>query len=146
MDDAKEAAWQAAIYTAKAAGFMAAEEGVEPLLWRRNGEEKRQEGHRNVGLIDNNSSAAEEAEDMARAEQADGLRQIVGNPMLREDMEMPVPAQTLAYWMTWGFVPEKNMQDGWQFSSDFLNAHVSFNTLLEEYSPSGVVVCTSVVG
>jgi len=144
-DDAKEAAWQAAIYTAKAAGFKAAEEEVEPLLWRRNGEQKRQEGHRNVSFIDKNSSAAEEAEDMARAEQADGLRQIVGNPMLRDDTEMPVPAQTLAYWMTWGFVPEKGMKDEWWFSSNFLNARVSFKTLVDEYSPSGVVVCTSVV-
>jgi len=143
--DAKEAAWQAAIYTAKAAGFKAAEEEIETFLWRRNGEQRRQEGHRNVSFIDNNSSAAEEAEDMARAEQAYGLRQIVGNPMLRDDMEMPVPAQTLAYWMTWGFAPEKTLQDGWQFSSDFLNVRVSFNTLLEEYSPSGVVVCTSLV-
>jgi len=106
-EDAKEAAWQGAIYSAKAAGFKAAEEEVEPLLWRRTCEEKRQEGHRKVSLIDNNPSAAKEAEDMARAEQADGLRQIVGNPMLRDYMEMPVPAQTLAYWMTWGFVPEK---------------------------------------
>jgi len=143
-DDAKEAAWQAAIYTAKAAGFKAAEEAVETFPWRRNGEQKRQEGHRNVCLIDNNPSAAEEAEDMARAEQAECLRQIVGNPMLRDDAEMPVPAQTLAYWMTWGFVPEKDVQEEWQFSSDFVNARVSFNTLIEEYSPSGVVVCTSI--
>jgi hypothetical protein len=144
-DDAREAAWQAAIYAAKAAGFKAAEEGVEPLLWRRNGEEKRQEGHRNVGFIDNIPPAAEEAENMTRAEQADGLRQIVGNPMFEGDTEEPVTAQTLAYWMTWGFVPEKSMQDGWQFSSDFLNACVSFNTLIEEFSPSGVVVYTSKV-
>jgi hypothetical protein len=143
-DDAKEAAWQAAIYTTKAAGFKAAEEGVEILLWWRNGEEKRQKGHRKVSFTDTNSSAAEEAEDMAWAEQADGLRQIVGNPMLREDTEMPVPAQTLAYWMTWGFVPEKSMQEEWWFSSDFLNVRVSFKTLVDEYSPSGVVVCTSV--
>jgi hypothetical protein len=143
-DDSNEAAWQAALYTAKAAGFKAAEEGVEILLWRRNGEEKRQEGLRNVSFIDNSPSAAEEAEDMARGEQADGLRQIVGNPMLEGDTEAPVTAQTLAYWMTWGFVPEKSMQDGWQFSSDVLNACVSFNTLVEEYSPSGVVVCTTV--
>jgi len=144
-DDAKEAAWQAAIYTAKAAGFKAAEEEVETFPWRRNGEEKRQERHRNVSFIDNSYSAAEEAEDMARVEQADGLRQIVGNPMLRDDTEMPVPAQTLAYWMTWGFVPEKGMNDEWWFSSDFLNARVSFNTLVEDYSPSGVVVCSTVV-
>jgi hypothetical protein len=122
-DDAREAAWQAAIYTAKAAGFRAAEEGVEKFHWRRN---------------------CEEAENMARAEQADGLRQIVGNPMLRGGTEMPVPAQTLAYWMTWGFVPEKGIQGEWHFISDFLNSCVSFNTLVEEYSPSGVVVCTTV--
>jgi len=118
---------------------------VEILLWWRNGEEKRQKGHRNANLIDNNPSAAEEAENMVRAKQADGLRQIVGNPMFEGDTEPPVTAQTLAYWMTWGFVPEKSIQDGWQFSSDFLNVRVSFKTLVDEYSPSGVVVCTTVV-
>ena len=63
--------------------------------------------------------------------------------MARSDREVPVPVQTLAYWMVWDFVPEKGMQDEWQFSSDFLNACVNFSTLVEEYSPKGVVVCTT---
>ena len=79
----------------------------------------------------------------ARSEQADSLREIMGNPMATGDREVPVPVQTLAYWMVWNFVPEKGMQDEWQFSSYFLNACVGFNTLVEEYSPSGVVVCTT---
>ncbi|UCF00987.1 MAG: hypothetical protein JSV14_11405, partial [Deltaproteobacteria bacterium] len=138
-DDVREAAWQAAIYTVRAAGFKAAEEAAERLLWDRNCEEKWQKAHRTLDFIANNPSATEEAEDIARAEQADSLRQIVGNPMLRDDTEVPVTAQTLGYWMSWGFVPEKGKQGEWQFSSDFLNACLSFCTLVEECSPSGVV-------
>ncbi len=80
---------------------------------------------------------------MARGEQADSLREIMGNPMARSDRGVPVSVQTLAYWMAWDFVPEKGMQDEWQFSSYFLSACVGFNTLVEEYSPKGVVVCTT---
>jgi hypothetical protein len=138
-DDAREAAWKAAIYTARAAGFKAAEEASERLPWGRNCEEKWQEAHHTANFISNNPPATEEAEDMARAEQADSLRQIVGNPMLRDDTEVPVPAQTLGYWMSWGFVPERGEQGEWQFSSDFLNACLSFSALIEECSPSGVV-------
>ena len=142
-DDARDAAWQAAIYAARAAGFEAAEEEAERVSWKRNCDEKWQESYRTVSFIANNPSIAEEAEDIARAEQADGLRQIVGNPMLRGNTEVPVPAQTLAYWMTWGFVPEKGQGGVWHFTSDLVGARVSFNTMMEEYSPSGVVVCTS---
>jgi hypothetical protein len=63
--------------------------------------------------------------------------------MSRDTRDMPFPAQTLGYWMTWGFVPEKGMQDDWQFSSDILEAKVTLNTLVEEFAPSGVVVCTT---
>ena len=83
---------------------------------------------------------------MARSEQADSLRKIMGNPMVKSDIKLPVSVQTLAYWMVLDFVPEKGMHDEWRFSSDFLNACVSFSTLVEEYSPSSVVVCTTVVG
>ena len=67
----------------------------------------------------------------------------MGNPMAKSDRGVPVPVQTLAYWMVWDFVPERGLKGKWQFISHFLNACVSFTTLVEEYSPSGVVVCTT---
>ena len=141
-DDAKEAAWQAALYAAMAAGYKAAEKEADRVGWKRNCEEKWQEAYRVTSFIAKYPSISKEAEDIARAEQADGLRQIVGNLMLRDDMEVPVPAQTLAYWMTWGFVPERRHPGVWHFTSDLLGVRASFNTIVAQYSPSGVVVCT----
>jgi hypothetical protein len=142
-DEARGAAWSTAWYAARAAGFKAAEEEADRVGWERNCEEKWREIYRIKSFIDENPSIAKEAEEIARAEQADSLRVIMGNPMARSDSGVPVPVQTLAYWMVWDFVPEKGIHDEWQFSSDFLNACVSFNTLVEEYSPSGVVVCSA---
>ncbi len=142
---AGDAAWSAAWYAATAAGFKAAEDGADRICWEKNCEQQWRQAYRIKTFINRNPAFAKEAERMARGEQADWLREIMGNPMAKSDSEVPVPVQTLAYWMVWDFVPEKGMQDEWQFSSDFLNACVSFNTLVEEYSPSGVVVCTTVV-
>ena len=142
-DKARDAAWSAAWYAATAAGFKAAEDGADRVCWEKNCEQQWRQAYRIKTFINKNPSIAKEAERMARSEQADWLRVIMGNPMARSDKEVPVPVQTLAYWMVWDFVPEKGMHDKWQFSSDFLNACVGFNTLVEEYSPSGVVVCTT---
>ncbi len=142
-DEASDAAWSTAWYAARAAGFKAAEEVAERVGWERNCEEKWRESYRIKSFIDKHPHVAHKAEEVARAEQADALRGIIGNPMSRDTRDMPFPAQTLGYWMTWGFVPEKGMQDDWQFSSDILEAKVTLNTLVEEFAPSGVVVCTT---
>lgn len=127
----------------KAAGFKAAEDGADRVCWEKNCEQQWRQAYRIKTFINRNPSIAKEAERLARGEQANWLREIMGNPMATSDGEVPVPVQTLAYWMVWDFVPEKGIQDEWQFSSDFLNACVGFNTLVEEYSPKGVVVCTT---
>jgi len=140
---AKDAAWSAAYYAAAAVGFLAAREEADRVGWEKNCEQHWRQAYRTKTFINKNPSVSKEAEGTARAEQADSLREIMGNPMATSDRGLPVPVQTLAYWMAWDFVPEKVMQDKWQFSSDFLSACVGFNTLVEEYSPSGVVVCTT---
>jgi len=142
---AMDAAWSAAWYAATAAGFKAAEDGADRICWERNCEQRWRQAYRIKTFIERNPLIPKKVERMARSEQADWLREIMGNPMVRSDSKLPVPVQTLAYWMVWDFVPEKGIHDKWQFSSDFLNACVSFKTLVEEYSPSGVVVCTTVV-
>jgi hypothetical protein len=142
-DDARGAAWQAALCAAMAAGFKAAEEEAERVGWERDCEEKWRESYRIKSFIDKNPSIAKEAEAIARNEQANGMRKIMGNPMEASKNSVVISAQTLAYWMTWGFVPEKIHSGDWQFSSDLLGAQYSFNTLVEKCSPSGVVVCTT---
>jgi len=142
-DEASDAAWSAAWYAARAAGFKAAKEEADEVGWERNCEEKWRESYRIKSFIDKNPSIAKEAEEIARNEQADGMREIMGNPMERSKNNVAISAQTLAYWMTWGFVPEKVHCGDWQFSSDLLGAQYSFNTLVEKCSPSGVIVCTA---
>jgi hypothetical protein len=141
--EARDAAWSAAWYAATAAGFTAAREEADRVGWEKNCEQHWREAYRVKTFINKNPSIAKDAERIARGEQADWLREIMGNPMSRSDRGVPVPVQTLAYWMAWDFVPEKGMQDEWQFSSYFLSACVGFNTLVEEYSPKGVVVCST---
>jgi hypothetical protein len=77
-----------------------------------------------------------------QGEQVRWSRQIVGNPMLRDDMEVPVPAQRLAYRMAWGFVSERGHCGMWHFTSGLLGLRASFNTIVAQYSASSVVVCT----
>lgn len=140
---ARDAAWSAAWYAAAAAGFMAAKEEADRVGWEKNCEPQWREAYRIKTFINKNPAIAKDAERIARREQADSLREIVGNPMAKSGLGAPVSVQTLAYWMVWDFVPEKGMRGKWQFISNFLNACVSFNTLLEEYSPKGVAVCTT---
>jgi len=142
-DRAGDAAWSAAYYAAAAAGFKAAEDGADRVCWEKNCEQQWRQAYRIKTFINKNPSIAREAEQLARGEQADCLREIMGDPMAGSNSEVPVPVQTLAYWMAWDFVPERGLKGKWQFISHFLNACVSFTTLLEEYSPSGVVVCTA---
>ena len=142
-DEARQAAWWSAYYAVRAAGFKAAREEADRIDWERNCAEKWRESYRVKSFIDKNPSIAKEAEEIARNEQADGMREIMGNPMERSKNSVAISAQTLAYWMIWGFVPEKVHGGDWQFSSDLLGAQYSFNTLVEKFSPSGVVVCTT---
>jgi hypothetical protein len=140
---ARDAAWSAAYYAATAAGFTAAKEEADRVGWGKNCEQHWRQAYRIKTFINRNPSITRDAEQMARGEQAASLREIMGNLMARSDGGVPVPVQTLAYWMALDFVPDKGIRDEWQFSSDFLNASVGFNTLVEEYSPKGVVVCTT---
>ena len=140
---ARDAAWSAAYYAAAAAGFTAAKKEADRVGWEKNCEPQWRQAYRTKTFINKNPAIARDAERIARREQADSLREIVGNPMARSDRGVPVSVQTLAYWMVWGFVPERGLKGKWQFISHFLNACVSFTTLVEEYSPSGVVVCTT---
>lgn len=142
-DEAKHAAWWSAHYAARAAGFTAAREEADRIHWERSCEDKWPESYRIKYFIDKNPQVANKAEGVARAKQADALRGIIGNPMFRDTGDMPFPAQTLAYWMSWGFLPERGMQDEWQFSSDILGVKVNLSTLVEKFSRSGVVVCTT---
>ena len=142
-DEASDAAWSTAWYAARAAGFKTAKNEADRIGWERDCEEEWRESFRIKSFIDKNPSIAKEAEEVARSEQANGMREIMGNPMSRSTKDAPISAQTLAYWLTWGFVPEKVHGGDWQFSSDLLGAQYSFNTLVEKCSPSGVVVCTT---
>ena len=100
-DEARQAAWWSAYYAARAAGFTSAREEADKIDWERNCEEEWRESYRIRSFIDKNPHVARKAEGVARAQQADALRGIIGNPLLSETRDLPFPAQTLAYWMTW---------------------------------------------